>query len=365
MRSFLLLRCGCLVGLTLLFGGCHKGVKVSFDKTSVLMGDQVHIMVEDAPPGWTGALVVNETRHFQIDSKLATVRVTVDNGFHGVRDNTLKIDLTDSRSGVLLAHDLEFHLRVTMPQFQVAKEMDLIGEAGSVGSVSVRAPAGAPWVVRGVPDWVKIVAKPEAGNGTFSYAVDPNRSNQARSAAILIGDATYFINQDPSTSIHFPFAENFSGLPTPVWELSGNGYSPTRWGIEDFEKGRSTTELSSEGREGANSLIVNRASEAKEAWQSQIYLTRLETERGGRYRADFWAKAENPGYLWIIFSRRVEPYQPCTPIKREQVSAEWTRLSYDFTGGGDRCGVDENRLSLHLGRLVGRVWISKFSIVKE
>ncbi len=368
-RRAMLFRSRYLLGITLLCYSCHKVpkhslVKVSFEKTMVRMGEMVHVIVEGAPAVWTGEMVVNDKRHFQIDPKLTAVRVTFDNGFHGVQENTVTISLKDGK-GEPLTKELEFQLTVTMPQFEVGQEVDQVGEAGNQGWVSVRAPNNASWVVGGVPDWITILDKPAAGSGILRYRVQANTSNDARSAAIVIGDVTYFINQDPATKVHIPFAENFTGVPTPVWELRPDGYSATRWVIEDFEKLRSVPEISPEGVEGGNSLVVNRKSEANQAWQSQIYMTRLDTAAGSRYRADYWVKAENAGPLWMVLAQRVEPYQPCAAIKREQVTPVWTKFSYEFSGGGERCGVDENRLSLYLGSLVGKVWISRFSIVRE
>jgi len=84
---------------------------------------------------------------------------------------------------------------VSLPQSSAA-----FTSAGGIGSVTVRAPAGAAggcsWTAVSSASWVSITdAGGGTGNGTVNYAVKANSSSSARTATLIIANQAFNINQ--------------------------------------------------------------------------------------------------------------------------------------------------------------------------
>ena len=362
---------GALV-LPMLSTSCHSRetkyapVKITVDKTSVKLGEEITIDLGELPDGWTGVLNVNKMRYFPIDSTHFPVRVNFENGFHVFSPNEIVITLKDLDSGKHIAEDTRFKIIAIMPTFTVAPDGDGAPESGQKGIIAVTGPPAVPWSVTGVPDWITIDSgETGTGKGTVRYTIAPSTSNEVRRANISIGDTVFVITQRPASRITIPFSERFAALPTQIFAISPNGESPTRWVIEDSQTPASALKITSEGPDRANSLVVERPNEAADAWRTQISLPRVDLKTGSMYRVSFWMKAQNPGLAWIAFEQRTAPYGSCGFSQRMWIPASWTRFAFDVAGGGNGCGIDNNRITLRLAALTGKVWISKFSVTGE
>jgi hypothetical protein len=96
--------------------------------------------------------------------------------------------------------------------------------AGGVGSIVVSAAAGCSWSVAGVPAWIMILSGGSgSGSGLVNYAVAPNSTNSAFSAALTIGGISFAIQEQGLTGLsligsmpHLAAEENWTTTFTVV-----------------------------------------------------------------------------------------------------------------------------------------------------
>ena len=90
--------------------------------------------------------------------------------------------------------------------FGIAPKSDSVGAGVSSGQIYVTAPAGYQWSTSRVPDWITITTGEKGtGDGVVAYKVAENTSNEHRSAAITIGEATFQVTQPRSSYTSVPF----------------------------------------------------------------------------------------------------------------------------------------------------------------
>jgi hypothetical protein len=75
--------------------------------------------------------------------------------------------------------------------------------SGGNGSVTLTTTTGCAWTVSGLPDWI-INVSPANGTGTtaITYTVNPNLSQNPRSATLTIGGQSYEVTQSPSVAVN-------------------------------------------------------------------------------------------------------------------------------------------------------------------
>jgi subtilisin-like proprotein convertase family protein len=77
--------------------------------------------------------------------------------------------------------------------------------AGGTGSVNISAGSVCSWQGTASASWVQITSQPQSGNGTLTFAVQPNTSLTSRSATITVGAITITVNQAPLRTVPFDF----------------------------------------------------------------------------------------------------------------------------------------------------------------
>jgi hypothetical protein len=337
------------------------GAKVSIDKTAVKLGDEVHIKVDQVPAGWSGEVRINGLRHFPISSKLYALRVTNDNGFDIFPANQVVVTVKDRATQA--SDEAQFQIIAQRPMLTLTPDGDAVWEFSHSGQIEVTGPADKPWSVKGVPDWITITqGQSGVGSGTVAYTVQPTNSAEGRSATLEIGDAFFSITQDGATSVRMPYTEQFTTLPSPVWLMDKTGHAPTPWVMEDPDKVMASTKLTSDGPNGSKSLLLNRSAAQREAWKGQMYLTRIQTQPGRNYKVSLALKAENPALAWIAFEQRAAPYSSCGFSEKMWVPEVWHDYTFRFQEKGQKCGAENNRLTIRYGTIAGKLWISKFSL---
>jgi hypothetical protein len=80
--------------------------------------------------------------------------------------------------------------------YTVAPTSASFSEAGGVGTITVTAPAGCAWTTSRQGSWITILTGSSgAGNGTVTYAVAPNNSDDDRTGRITIAGRDVNISQ--------------------------------------------------------------------------------------------------------------------------------------------------------------------------
>jgi hypothetical protein len=176
-----------------------------------------------------------------------------------------------------------------------------------------------------VPDWITVTKEVIAGIETvFHYQAAENHSYKHRSAAIAIGDAKFELTQWGSPYVAVPFLRRL------------HQSSDTRLG-------------------NARRRIENR----------EISRRTVEVKEGGRYSASMSLKAEIESPVGVEFGQRTDPHSNCGLFEILSVPTDWKQITVHFRAAGHACGADNNRLAIHAGKVLGKLWISDFSLTKE
>ncbi len=345
--------------------------KVALDKTVVKMGEEIQIHTEQVPVGWSGELLVNSLRHFQFESRLYRLKASVDNGFNPEGPTKLYILLTDpTGSQIPVTNGGHFSI-VVAPSAVILDRRSRNVEAEGVSShLSVTASPGYHWSVGGVPSWIKIGSGIEgSGNGTISYTVEENTTNEARSARLTVGDAAFEVSQLHPPEIQLPYHDNFhySATPPPVWSLikkGGTMESPVHWVLDEQPGLRSIMSIEPKAPKGGNSLLIQKHADPRH-WAAQLFLPGIKMQEGGTYRVSAWMKAENPGSVAIAFGQKSAPFRTCGLDHVFSVSKNWTELTVPFRVTGQGCDASNNRLLIEVGQIDGKVWIANFSLAQS
>jgi hypothetical protein len=123
--------------------------------------------------------------------------------------------------------------------------------------------------------------------------------------------------------------------------------------------------IAAEGPDGKNSLVLQKQQMDAQPWESQVFLPRLKVVDGARYRVSLRLKAEHPAPVWLTFGQRTSPYHGCGLDQKFDVAATWIEATAPFRVAGANCGADNNRLSIMVGRVAGKFWISGLSLTPE
>lgn len=103
--------------------------------------------------------------------------------------------------------------------YTIAPTGHTFAAAGGSGSVGVTVAAGCGWTAASNALWIRLTSGGSgSGNGTVSYAVDPNMSSTPRSGTMTIAGQTFTVNQAGAVSCAFsisPTRANFSSSGGP------------------------------------------------------------------------------------------------------------------------------------------------------
>jgi len=96
-----------------------------------------------------------------------------------------------------------------------------------------------------------------------------------------------------------------------------------------------------------------------------LCLPGIEVKEGGRYNASMWLKAEIASPVGVEFGQRTDPHSNCGLFEILIVPTDWKQITVHFRAAGHACGADNNRLAIHAGKVLGKLWISDFSLTRE
>jgi hypothetical protein len=238
------------------------------------------------------------------------------------------------------------------PSVQIRPRSDALGAEGGPGQVYVTANSGDEWVARPVTSWITIKSGARGeGDGVLHYDVAQNNSNQYRSGEIAIGEARYGVLQAPRPYVQIPFIEEFDA-------------EPLRWILEDHTR-TSVVRVAEEGPDGGSCLVLFKSKKDEKPYQTQLYLPGIRTEAGANYHLSLWLRAESPAQVWLSFDQKNKPFGPCGLWEPIAVPTAWTPFTVHFKVAGPGCGFEMNRLSLVVGSVSGRLWVSKVSVTRD
>lgn len=344
--------------------------KVTLDKSALKLSEEIQIRVEQVPEHWSGELMVNSLRLFVFNSKLYRLKATVANGFNPEGPTDLNILLTDSKGyGIPVANEGRFRIEVKRGAVSLDRDSRNVEPGGTWGQLSVTANAGYHWSVGGAPEWIRITGAEGSGNGTFAYSVDENTTNETRSATLTVGDASFEVSQLHPLAIQIPFRDTFLySAPPPnigtLVHLKNNIESPVRWVLDEQPGIRSTLSIQAEAPKGGNSLLIEKHADPR-SWATQVVLPDIQVKDRESYKVSAWMKTENPGLIWIGFGQRSAPYGPCGLAHVFWVSKVWTEYAAPFRVTGAGCDATNNRLSIQVGQIGGKLWIADFSLTSS
>jgi hypothetical protein len=355
-------------------GNRQIAASVVLDKTEVKLGDEIHITPDRPLPGWSGEVTVNAfNSRLPVDSKNNAIRVTNDNGFVLVAPNDVCIALKDAKGeNIRMANECS-HVIVIAPAFNLKPYRDTVNANGGSNEISLKVPRDQELKLGDVPDWVKLKIEPGLGpDPVIRYRVDENKSYKARSAAIMIGDARFDLTQWGSPYVEIPFRADFTKPPIPTWELAAGELkaaksheAPPAWILDNQPNEEATVHSSAEGPSGNAAFVVERNLPSADAWKTMIWLPGIRTQQGGGYKASIWLKAEFPVSIGLEFGQRNAPYANCGIFQWVDVAPAWKQFTVRFRATHAACGPENNRFSIHAGRVLGKLWIADFSLVGE
>lgn len=344
------------------------------DKAEAKLGDEIRITTDRPLQGWSGEVTVNAfSSRLPIDSKNNAIRVTNENGFVLVAPNDVCVALKDAKGkNIRLVNECSY-VSVIAPAFSLKPYSDTVNANGGSGEISCKAPPDQALKIGGVPDWVKLKTEPGSGAETvIRYRVEENKSYKVRSAAIAIGDARFELTQWGSPYVDIPFSADFTKPPMRTWELAAGELraakshdAPTAWILDNQPNEEAAVHPSREGPSGSAAFVVERNLPSAEAWKTMIWLPGIRTQQGAGYKASIWMKAEYPVDIGLEFGQRTAPYTNCGLFQWVNVTPDWKQFTVRFKAMHAACGPDNNRFSIHSGRVFGKLWIADFSLARE
>jgi hypothetical protein len=346
---------------------------VSLAETAAKMGDEVHVRVEKAPPVWSGSIVVDGLHSFRIDPRQLSARITTDNGFTHPGVHELYATLVDSKGIELPVKQGRLLLEVTEPNVRVSigDEGQKFRPGGDSGSFAVIARDGTRWSVGGVPDWIRIVSGANgSGNGSVTFTVAPNLTNEIRSANLTVEDATVILSQLREPRVRIPFHAPFrSPLPVaPKWAFSTtseppDAQYPSAWFWHEFALPSSVVSVRPEGPGGSPSLVVERKKPAAQDYASQAVLPHIDVQPGARYLVSARMKTENPAPVGFVLMQVTPPYHACGLFWVFNVTSSWQQYTAAFEASReDNCDSPNNMLGIMTGHIQGKLWVTDFSV---
>jgi hypothetical protein len=363
----------------LLFSACHstrqkapqRRASISLDKTELVLGGEIRVRPEPAVGDWSGEVNINTFRgRLRIDSKSPVINATRENGFTTNTATEVCVILKNAKGIEIPVSNPCAHVSVTIPNVQLHPENNAVSASGGSGSIEIQAPPDQEQTIGSVPDWVTVTKEnKEAIGPSILYKVAENRSYKLRSAMIRIGDARFQLTQWGSPYVQIPYSADFTQAPIPVWEMPeselkmGKSHdAPPRWILDNQTDETATVATSPDAPDGKGALVVERNLPADEIWKTMLWLPGIET-RGEKLTVSVWLKAENPVPVALEFGRRTAA-KNCGFFQLVQVSKSWQQFRFPFTANAS-CGPEDNRFSIHCGKISGTLWIAGFSLTRE
>ena len=302
----------------------------------------------------------------------------------------IRIDMTNSLGKVLEIHQkggnrisaIPFHssplpawlLRFRPPEpnslrsIQIDPLDDRIDPAGDWGRIYVSAPPGRFWHTRHLPHWMTLTSRGSGnGSGIIEYRLDKNASGKDRLADIPIGDSLFRLVQPHFPYVYFPFVETFINRNT---RAPSGGYSylpqPSRWHLEDSPGGNTRLSIVPGGPDGHDSLMVDRSDPPDaDPRATAIYFPGIDLQEGAGYRLTLWLKTEYPSEVSIQFGQATAPGQSCGLDRPVDATTDWRKVAMWFRATGQGCKGASQRLSIELGKIAGKLWLSQVVLSRE
>jgi hypothetical protein len=98
---------------------------------------------------------------------------------------------------------------------------------------------------------------------------------------------------------------------------------------------------------------------------TMVCLPGIRTEDGGKYTVSVWLKAEFAAQIGLEFGQRTDPHDNCGLFQLVDAGTDWKQVKAHFKASGRNCGADNNRFMIQAGRVLGKLWISGFTLTKE
>ncbi len=346
--------------------------KITLEKTTVKMGQELQIHVDQVPDGWSGELEVNSLRNFRLSSKLYRLKANQKNGFNPVAGNDLFFLLTDLKGRQIpVPNQGHFRVSVTPASVTLDREGRNVAPEGLSSSFTVTAAPGYQWSVSGVPDWVRINSGASGtGKGTVAFTVLENLGNRSRTASLAVGDANFDLAQSRPVLIQIPFHDTFqySAPPAAIWTLNGQDTtipdeSLPRWTWDEQPGQHTVISIVPEGpTPGENSMLLQKPQDDSRPWGSQIFLPAIKVRVGAEYKVSTWMKAENPGWVTLGFGESRAPYTQCGLTEVVRVKEGWAEYTERFRVNSAKCEGGNNRFAIQAGKIHGKLWIANFQI---
>ncbi|HUQ72082.1 MAG TPA: hypothetical protein VM165_21315, partial [Planctomycetaceae bacterium] len=343
----------------------------SNDQNSVALGRDVVLEIGNVPNGWSGAISVNAAQRIEFRSSPFRLAATPENGFKRSGVNNLTVVLLD-RNGVevpVKGADGRYQI-ITVPNVTVRPESQIAEAEPHSRTIVVAGRFGYEWAVSGQPEWLTIRSGASGtGDGKIEYDVHRNTTNEVRSARLLMGDASFEIEQRATVSTHIPFRERFSSRVPPggVWMLDKRDHgeeveTTSRWFLDEQPGRHSAVTVESGGPGESNSLVIRSSPADTRPWATLLELPEIVVETDSSYVFTVFLKADVPGPVTISFTQRRPPYQNCGLSQAVSVTQDWTAFALPFKVTGVSCGAKDNRLALGTGRIDGTLSIANVSL---
>jgi len=110
--------------------------------------------------------------------------------------------------------------------------------------------------------------------------------------------------------------------------------------------------------------MLERAGGETENWKTRLSLLRIDLLLGRKYRAAVWMKAERPAQVWMTLLSESEPSHVCGFSAAVPVTTVWSEFHVEFRVA-EACGANDSRFVLETGKIVGRLWVAKFSLAES
>jgi len=109
---------------------------------------------------------------------------------------TFTVSLTDANS-IMVAQTFTMQIGAANCTFAISSSGQAFPSVGGAGNFFLTAPAGCPWAVSGLPDWVHIeTASSGTGSGSVNYFVGPNSNAAPLSVTLSFGGQPFTIHQE-------------------------------------------------------------------------------------------------------------------------------------------------------------------------
>jgi len=135
------------------------------------------------------------------------------------------------------------------------------------------------------------------------------------------------------------------------------------WRLEQIAPSVGDLSITDEGPKGTRCARVELLTAGDAHWKLSFMQKDLSVTEGKRYRISFWAKADQPRWVWVGFKQHQAPYKGLGSQNDIAIGTTWSQITLVIKPSASESNT---RFEIgNLGQILGTIWFTNVSIIEE